>query len=155
MAEELVGERLTKEELIEEIAHLSDADRFELGLIALAFPYQYKLKQVDKLQAAFSVAARCKPKAECALDVTPFRERYLILHARDKLTADEVAGRLGWYYGNGSAPKGDGTRLKRRLGLEADVSGGHRYSVARHLSRETAADLCPALDIDPVDIRGV
>lgn len=147
-------ERLTKHELLEELARLSPADRFEVALTTLASHDLTVLKQTDRLQAAFAVASTGKPKGKCNLPVTPFRERYLILHARDKLTADECASRMGWFYGannNGIAPKGDGTRFKRRLGLEADVSSGGRYSVSRFVTGDMAAGLCAALDIDPVD----
>jgi hypothetical protein len=106
----------------------------------------------DRLEVALGALMLAKPKGDTDIDVTPFRERYLILHARDKLPADEVAARLGWWYGNGHPPRGDGTRLKRRLGLEADKSGRGHVHVARFVTYDVASDLCRALDIDPVDV---
>ena len=78
------------------------------------------------------------------IDVTPFRERYLILHAREGLTAYGLAESLGWFYGQerNGARKGDGTRAMRRLGLAAENGGSGYWTVRRHVSYEVAVKLC-------------
>lgn len=111
------------------------------------------LSQDEQLEVLFrSVKTPLHPA--CEIDVTPFRERFLILHARYGLTAHGTAERMGWLYGtpaDGSSAKGDGTRLQRRLGLAAENSGNGYYNVRRHISYETAVALCDALDIPYTD----
>lgn len=89
------------------------------------------------------------------VDAAPFRERYLVLRARDKnLTADIVAERMGWLFGshsNGKAPHGDGSRVLRRLGLMASKSGQGSYTVQRHVTYELAVQFADALELDYVD----
>lgn len=108
------------------------------------------LRQEDQIAVIDEVLATPRFPTT-TVDVTPFRERYLILHAREGLTAHVAAERLGWMYGkgsNGTAPSGDGTRLLRRLGLAAENSSRGYYTVRRFINYEMAVELCDALQLD-------
>lgn len=112
------------------------------------------LSQDEQLEVLFRSVKTPLHRA-CEIDVTPFRERFLILNARDGVTAHSLAERIGWTYGDKpkgrNGPPGDGTRLKRRLGLAAENSGSGYFNVRRHISYETAVVLCDALDISYTD----
>lgn len=117
-----------------------------LALDALA-----RLCQEDQVAVITEALATPRRHSMTEVDVTPFRERYLMLHAREGLTAHTAAERLGWLYGNGSngtPAKGDGTRLLRRLGLAAENSSRGYYTVRRFINYEMAVELCDALQLD-------
>jgi hypothetical protein len=113
------------------------------------------LSQDEQLEVITRSLKKPSRIPRCDVDVTPFRERFLVLQARDELSATSTAKKLGWFYGdkrkNADGPAGDGTRLKRRLGLAAENGGSGYWTVRRHVSYETAVALCDALDIDYVD----
>lgn len=114
------------------------------------------MAQVDRLDVVMSIFATSEPnRPDCNVDVTPLREHFLLQHARDGLTAVGVAERLGWMYGSGTdrtPARGDGTRVLRRLGLQADRGKNSRFHVRRFLSYEVAVAMCDALNVDYFEV---
>ena len=72
--------------------------------------------------------------------VAPLREAF----HRSGLSLYEVAVRLGW-------TRPDGQRVGRALGLHARMNRGRRCRQNR-VDYRTAAQLCEAIGVDPVDV---
>jgi hypothetical protein len=92
------------------------------------------------------------------VDLRPLREAFLA----SRLSADEVARRLGWMRfprrrrgGKVYGPheEADGSRVKRALGLRAHKSGqGSMPQLRQSCSYEMALKLAEAIGVDPVDV---
>jgi nucleoside phosphorylase len=122
------------------------AGSYERALTAMT-----ALSQEQQLRVIGEVL-RSNRYGDCDIDVTPFRERFLIRRVRDGLGAAQVAEAMGWFYGKGADAKGDGTRLQRRLGLMAEVSSRGLFTVRRFVSYRDAVALCDVLDMDYTEV---
>lgn len=82
------------------------------------------------------------------VDVAPLREAFL---ASGKSAAD-VALDLGWFrHSKGCGHLGDGSRVRRRLGITRQWTRGKaRYQ--ERCSYEMASQLARAIGVDPVDV---
>lgn len=86
----------------------------------------------------------------------PFREAYERLAKTEGLTADGLALRLGWtrparegYDG----VRGDGTRVRRTLGLKHSYcSKTKKHYYRRYVSYDTGVRLQQALGVDPYEV---
>lgn len=108
-------------------------------------------EQLEVIARAVSEPSLHRPDVD--VDVAPLRERFLILRSRDGVSPEEAALRAGWLFGSlvNGVPRGDGTRLLRRLGLLASC-GSSGWTVTRFVSYETAVVLCDALDVDYTEV---
>ena len=80
---------------------------------------------------------------ECRIDNAPLREAFLRAEAAGTITAMEVARRVDWWaHSQSRGLKGDGSRVRRALGLLDDVS---RSSGREYKSRRATIDVDKAI----------
>lgn len=78
------------------------------------------------------------------IDNMKLREAFV----RSEWSAYEIARRMGWCYG----VRGDGSRVKRTLGLQADIAGNGRISWRAKVDAETAARMAEAIGVMPWEV---
>jgi hypothetical protein len=79
--------------------------------------------------------------------VAPFRSRFLALQRRGEINANAMAVHLGWLRSrNGCASDGDGTRVRRTLGIRE-----HRGTEREAIPYELGTRLADLLGMDPTD----
>jgi hypothetical protein len=100
--------------------------------------------------------------------VRPLRDEFVRQCARGRLTAGQLARRLGWHWPRGSR-RPDTARVLRRLGLIPDASARRAArrerlapqqrelaaaveAVSASMTYELAVEICRALRLDPADI---